>query len=130
MHKQERPAGLRSSALGQAQCHAGCILPAHWNGFLRSARRLDLGRSIIPALAVQYNRVASLERFRMSMVEINGYAAALAVLATFLMTTMIPLRVLALASNVLFVSYGYFNEILPVLVLHAILFPVNLHRLF
>ncbi len=66
----------------------------------------------------------------MSMVEINGYAAALAVLATFLMTTMIPLRVLALASNVLFVSYGYFNEILPVLVLHAILFPVNLHRLF
>jgi CRP-like cAMP-binding protein len=64
------------------------------------------------------------------MVEINGYAAALAVLATFLMTTMIPLRVLALASNVLFVSYGYFNEILPVLVLHAILFPVNLHRLF
>jgi CRP-like cAMP-binding protein len=65
----------------------------------------------------------------MSWVEINGYAASAAVLATFLMRTMIPLRVLALVSNVLFVSYGYFNHVYPVLILHAILFPVNLRRL-
>src|SRR5271166_786434 len=65
----------------------------------------------------------------MSWVEINGYVASAAVLATFLMSTMLPLRVLALLSNVLFVSYGYFNDILPVLVLHAILFPINLYRL-
>ncbi|MGA7323471.1 MAG: cyclic nucleotide-binding domain-containing protein [Rhodomicrobium sp.] len=65
----------------------------------------------------------------MSWVEINGYAASAAVLATFLMSTMIPLRSLALVSNVLFVSYGYFDNLLPVLILHAVLFPVNLHRL-
>ena len=42
---------------------------------------------------------------------------------------MIPLRILALVSNVLFISYGYFGHIYPVLILHFILFPVNLVRL-
>lgn len=65
----------------------------------------------------------------MTWVELIGYAASAAVLATFLMSTMIPLRILALVSNVLFIAYGYFDNILPVLVLHAILFPVNLYRL-
>jgi CRP/FNR family transcriptional regulator, cyclic AMP receptor protein len=65
----------------------------------------------------------------MSWVEINGYAASAAVLATFLMSTMIPLRSAALVSNVLFMSYGYFDNLLPVLILHAVLFPVNLRRL-
>ncbi|MGO9545877.1 MAG: cyclic nucleotide-binding domain-containing protein [Rhodomicrobium sp.] len=65
----------------------------------------------------------------MAWAEINGYAASAAVLATFLMSTMIPLRSAALVSNVLFISYGYFGNILPVLILHAILFPINLHRL-
>jgi CRP/FNR family transcriptional regulator, cyclic AMP receptor protein len=65
----------------------------------------------------------------MSWVEINGYAGSAAVLATFLMSTMIPLRMLALVSNVLFVSYGYFDNILPVLILHSLLFPVNIYRL-
>jgi CRP/FNR family cyclic AMP-dependent transcriptional regulator len=63
------------------------------------------------------------------LVEINGYAASAAVLLTVLMSTMIPLRVLALFSNALFVSYGYFNDVLPVLILHAVLFPINLYRL-
>lgn len=65
----------------------------------------------------------------MSWVEILGYAASAAVLATFCMSTMIPLRVVALGSNVLFCAYGYFDHLYPVLVLHAILFPVNLLRL-
>jgi CRP-like cAMP-binding protein len=65
----------------------------------------------------------------MSWVEILGYAASATVLATFCMSTMIPLRILALVSNVLFCSYGYFDHLYPVLILHAILFPVNLLRL-
>lgn len=65
----------------------------------------------------------------MSWLEINGYAGSAAVLATFLMSTMIPLRILAIVSNVLFVSYGYFDNILPVLILHSLLFPVNIYRL-
>jgi CRP/FNR family cyclic AMP-dependent transcriptional regulator len=62
-------------------------------------------------------------------VELLGYAASAAVLATFCMNTMIPLRILALISNVLFMLYGYFDGLLPVLVLHATLFPVNIVRL-
>jgi CRP-like cAMP-binding protein len=42
---------------------------------------------------------------------------------------MIPLRVVALASNVLFMAYGYADHLYPVLFLHAILLPVNALRL-
>lgn len=65
----------------------------------------------------------------MSWVELLGYAASATVLATFCMSTMIPLQILALVSNVLFCSYGYFDHLYPVLILHATLFPVNLLRL-
>ncbi len=65
----------------------------------------------------------------MSWVELLGYAASAAVLTTFCMTTMIPLRIVALGSNVLFCAYGYFDHLYPVLILHAVLFPVNLLRL-
>lgn len=65
----------------------------------------------------------------MRWVDILGYAAALSVFATFYMSTMRPLRILALSSNVLFASYGFFGGIYPVLILHIVLFPVNLARL-
>ena len=65
----------------------------------------------------------------MSLVDILGYAASAAVLATFCMSTMIPLRILALGSNVLFMAYGYADHLYPVFMLHAILFPVNALRL-
>ena len=65
----------------------------------------------------------------MSLVDILGYAASAAVLATFCMSTMIPLRILALGSNVLFMAYGYVDHLYPVFTLHAILLPVNALRL-
>jgi CRP/FNR family transcriptional regulator, cyclic AMP receptor protein len=65
----------------------------------------------------------------MSWVDLLGYAASATVLATFCMSTMIPLRVLALASNILFMAYGYADHLYPVLILHALLFPVNTFRL-
>lgn len=65
----------------------------------------------------------------MSWTEILGYAASAAVLVTFCMSTMIPLRVVALGSNILFCAYGYVDNLYPVLILHAILFPVNMLRL-
>ncbi len=65
----------------------------------------------------------------MTWIDILGYAASAAVLATFCMSTMIPLRILALVSNVLFMTYGYVDHLYPVLTLHAILFPVNALRL-
>lgn len=65
----------------------------------------------------------------MFWVNLLGYAASGAVLATFCMSTMIPLRVLALLSNVLFMAYGYCDNLYPVFILHALLFPVNALRL-
>lgn len=58
-----------------------------------------------------------------------GYAAAGLVFATFSMKTMVPLRVIAIASNVLFLLYGYLHPAYPVLVLHLALLPLNLWRL-
>ena len=63
------------------------------------------------------------------MSDVVGYAASLAVLATFLMRSMVPLRLIAILSNLLFVSYGYLAHIHPVLVLHAVLLPINIARL-
>src|SRR5215471_8138351 len=65
----------------------------------------------------------------MSWVDVLGYAASATVLATFCMSTMIPLRILALANNVLFAACGYFDHLYPVLILHATLFPINFLRL-
>jgi hypothetical protein len=62
--------------------------------------------------------------------EVLGYAASLSVLITFLMSTMVPLRVVAIASNVLFASYGAVAHIYPVMILHVILLPINVIRLF
>jgi hypothetical protein len=58
-----------------------------------------------------------------------GYAASLAVLATFLMRTMRLLRLVAILSNILFVAYGYIDHIQPIFLLHLALLPINLWRL-
>lgn len=63
------------------------------------------------------------------MANLLGYAASSAVLATFLMRTMVPLRLVAILSNVLFAAFGYIQHIYPVLLLHAVLLPINLWRL-
>lgn len=62
-------------------------------------------------------------------VSILGYVASVSVLATFCMSTMIPLRVVALASNVLFSTFGAFAHIYSIMILHLILLPVNTIRL-
>ena len=51
------------------------------------------------------------------------------VLATFCMQTMMPLRLTAILSNILFASFGLWAHIYPVMILHLILFPVNALRL-
>jgi hypothetical protein len=61
--------------------------------------------------------------------DILGYAASCAVLATFLMRTMVPLRLIAILSNVLFLVFGYAQHIYPVFFLHVALLPINAWRL-
>ncbi|MBC7940415.1 MAG: hypothetical protein H7Z19_11725 [Chitinophagaceae bacterium] len=65
----------------------------------------------------------------MSDTESLGYLASLLVLATFCMRDMVALRVLAIASNVAFVGYAALAHIHPVLLLHALLLPMNAWRL-
>ena len=65
----------------------------------------------------------------MSWVNLLGYAASIAVLATFCMNGMISLRLVAFVSNVLFATYALSVHIQPVMILHAIMLPVNSIRL-
>jgi len=65
----------------------------------------------------------------MTWVDFVGYAASASVLATFCMSTMVPLRIIAIGSNVLFIGFGALAHIYPVLVLHIVLLPVNIMRL-
>lgn len=55
-------------------------------------------------------------------------AAGLCLLAGAFVKTMIPLRWLQVGSNVGFMVYGAFFPSLPMLVLHALLLPINLFR--
>ncbi len=58
-----------------------------------------------------------------------GYLASLLVLATFNAREMITLRVLAIGSNIAFIGYAAMAGIGPVLLLHALLLPMNVCRL-
>jgi hypothetical protein len=64
------------------------------------------------------------------MADALGYAASCAVLASFLMRTMVSLRLVAILSNVLFVAFGYIAKVHPVFFLHMALLPINVWRLF
>lgn len=59
-----------------------------------------------------------------------GFAAAALVFATFYMKTMLPLRFVAVASNLAFMSYGYIAQLYPIFLLHLVLLPLNIYRLF
>jgi CRP/FNR family cyclic AMP-dependent transcriptional regulator len=66
----------------------------------------------------------------MHTAELIGYLASALVFATFYMTTMMPLRTVAIASNVAFIGYGYLGGMTPILMLHVALLPLNLWRLY
>ena len=65
----------------------------------------------------------------MSWIDVVGYVAALAVLGSFCMSTIVSLRILAIISNVLFALYGVLAQLYPVFLLHSILLPVNVFKL-
>jgi hypothetical protein len=67
--------------------------------------------------------------------ELAAWVASTLVFTSFFMKTMIPLRLVAIASNVAFIAfallgmrYGIFEKVLPILVLHSMLLPLNLLR--
>lgn len=61
--------------------------------------------------------------------EFFGYVASILVFATFYMRTMVPLRLVAIASNVAFITYAAIDGLTPILILHCALLPLNVVRL-
>ena len=58
-----------------------------------------------------------------------GYLGALLTLTTFSMKTMLHLRVVGIAANLAFITYGALGSVYPVLLLHLTLLPMNAWRL-
>ena len=65
----------------------------------------------------------------MTTVDALGYLAASLVLATFCAKKMVPLRALAIASNIAFVAYAFVAGLGPILLLHSVMLPLNILRL-
>lgn len=70
------------------------------------------------------------------MILVAAWLAAGLVFGSFFMKTMIPLRLVAITSNVAFITYallglkyGIFGRVYPILVLHSALLPLNVLRL-
>lgn len=63
------------------------------------------------------------------MNDVVGYFACFLVLATFSMKSMKWLRMVAMTSNVAFITYAIGAKLWPILVLHSILLPMNIVRL-
>jgi hypothetical protein len=60
--------------------------------------------------------------------ELTGYLACGLVFLTFCMKRMLPLRLIAIASNIAFLVYGYTAELVPIFLLHTALLPLNIYR--
>jgi len=65
-----------------------------------------------------------------SWIEALGYLGALLTLGTYSMKTMIPLRIIGLCANCVFIVYGYMAPVYPQLLLHGVLLPLNSVRLY
>jgi hypothetical protein len=61
--------------------------------------------------------------------ELVGFFAAVATVVAFCCKRMGSLRAAAIAANLLFITYGALLGLMPVLVLHCVLLPLNLLRL-
>ena len=65
----------------------------------------------------------------LSLIDLVGAAAAASTLVAFAQKSMLPMRISAIAANVLFIIYGGLGPYYPVLILHVILLPLNIGRL-
>ena len=98
----------------------------------RFARRVHgKGRSLFAELISESSRYAAqaLESPSEMLAVISVIVAAASVLVSSFVKTMIPLRWLAIGSNIGFVAYGAIHPSYPMLLLHAALLPINVYRL-
>ena len=65
-----------------------------------------------------------------NMIDLIGYSAGLMTIATFAQKRMLTMRMCAISANLLFIGYGALAGVHPVALLHVILLPLNVMRLF
>jgi CRP/FNR family cyclic AMP-dependent transcriptional regulator len=65
----------------------------------------------------------------MGIVELVALGAILTNIAAYAMRTMIPLRMAAISTNILFIAYSIMGGVIPTLILHIVLLPLNTYRL-
>jgi CRP/FNR family cyclic AMP-dependent transcriptional regulator len=65
----------------------------------------------------------------MTLVDVIAYGAVGLNIVVYSMRRMIPLRIAAIGTNVLFIIYSALAGVYPTLVLHLILLPLNAYRL-
>src|SRR5882672_8466141 len=63
-------------------------------------------------------------------IEALGYLGALVTFGTYSMKRMIPLRMIGICANCVFIAYGLLAPVYPQLVLHGVLLPLNAFRLW
>lgn len=66
----------------------------------------------------------------MTATDAIGWAAGTLVLASFYVRTITPLRIVALISNIAFIAYAVRAGLTPILILHSLLLPLNVVRLW
>jgi hypothetical protein len=101
--------------------------PAVANTAAKIARHSTVARDIYARRFQEYTRSSAMPAI--SWLDVVGYLASLTVLARFCVDTFVSLRIVAIASNVLFGIYGIGAHIYPVVLLHAVLLPINVLKL-
>jgi hypothetical protein len=69
-------------------------------------------------------------RSKMDLANLLGLIGGIFYVASVTLRTMIPLRIAAIISNVLFMGYGLLAKALPTFFMYAVLLPINVFRLY
>lgn len=66
----------------------------------------------------------------MPLAEILGYFGASLTITVYSMKRMIPLRIIGIGANCVFIVYGFLAAVYPQMILHSVLLPINVFRLY
>jgi CRP-like cAMP-binding protein len=69
-------------------------------------------------------------RSKMDLANLLGLIGGIFYVASVTLRTMIPLRIAAIISNILFIGYGLLAKALPTFFMYAVLLPINVFRLY
>jgi len=85
---------------------------------------------LISGNVVESRVVLEASKMGFGIADVIGFVAAALMLLTFCQRAMVQMRLSAIAANICFIAYGALAHVYPVLLLHAVLTPVNVKGLF